>query len=95
MKIRISFCDHALTLAAVHIERNWLERWWVGPRETDDLVELHAGIWTWWSTGRAVTQQRVVHAVQRAHLLGCVERRLDLLTKKTVESGNLASGRKV
>lgn len=95
MKIRINFCDHALTLAAVHVERNWLERWIVGRRETDDLVELHAGIWTWWSTGRAISQQRIIDAVQRAHLLGCVERRLDLLIQKAVESGNLVSRRKV
>lgn len=66
MRIRVAFCDAKLTLASVHMSPSWIE-WMSGKPERDDIaVMATAGAWHWDSTGRLITDKRVVDALERA-----------------------------
>lgn len=71
VKISVTFCDIALTLAALHVEPSWLERILFGRVELDDLVTAVPSIaggrlWIFDSTGRRVRNARIVAAIESA-----------------------------
>ncbi len=70
MKCRVSFCDAALTLAAVNVRPAWWDRLLFGSVELDFLAVGVASVggglvWLYDSTGRRVTSRSIVAALER------------------------------
>lgn len=79
MKIRVSFLDSAMTIAAVHVRPSWLD-WLLGCREFDAIAACRAGTWAWDVQFRALPiHQRIADAIDRAHTVACVSQRLETL----------------
>lgn len=71
MTITVTFCDRALTLAAIHCEPSWLERLLLGAKTLNDLVIGRPApggslLWIHESTGRRVRSRRIVDAIELA-----------------------------
>lgn len=70
MKIRVSFCDAALTLAAVHVRPAWWDRVLFGASELDSMAVAVADPggarrWLWDTRGRRITNRHIVAALER------------------------------
>lgn len=70
MRIRIAFCDDALSLAAVHAKPSWLARLLQLRTERDFMVVAVAGIngavlWVDDATGRRITNAAAIAALDR------------------------------
>lgn len=67
MRVTVTFCDAALTLAAVRIQPNWIERL-CGLRDFDDLARISDyGSWVWDSPfARPIASRRIVDAIELA-----------------------------
>lgn len=69
VKLSVTFCNDALTWAAVRSVPTWLERFLLGEEETDQLVVGVPGctgglIWIFDSSGRIVDDMRMVGAIE-------------------------------
>lgn len=70
MRARVSFCDAALTLAAVHVRPAWWDRLLFGASELDSMAASVADPggarrWLWDSTGRRIANSSIVAALER------------------------------
>ncbi len=71
MTITVAFIAPALTIAAVCVHPSWIDRVLFGARSLEDMACAAADpsggrLWLWDSTGRRISNRRIVAVIERA-----------------------------
>jgi len=74
MKVTVTFMDNARRTAAINVRPSLLDRLLLGARELQDMAcaAVHddgGRLWLWDSTGRRITNRRIVATIERSRRL--------------------------